>query len=111
MNVWGERLIGPTMFAYAGGLPALLGMMVAGPDGGFGRQSAVPPLLDAGAALLVRDAISGDAFETLVGPWRSISEDDDQAVGAPTPNTSPFGPAERPHGHRAHRPSRSQLSR
>ena len=103
--------IGPTMFAYAGGLPAAVSLMAAGPDGGLARQSAVPPLLDAGAALLVRDAISDDAFEALVGPWRSISEDGDEADGEPSRNTSPYGPAELPHEHRAHRPRRSRLAR
>lgn len=38
------------------------------------RRQALPVLRDAGRAILASDLIGRDSFETLVEPWRSLSE-------------------------------------
>lgn len=38
------------------------------------RFNALPPLMDAGAALLLGDDLSRESSETLIDPWRSLVE-------------------------------------
>lgn len=43
------------------------------------RRDALPPLLDAGVALLVRDALDPDSFEALMAPWHALGLADPQS--------------------------------
>ena len=40
------------------------------------RRDSLPVLLDAGAALLLRDVLPPGAFDVLIGPWRAFAGDE-----------------------------------
>jgi hypothetical protein len=42
------------------------------------RRASLAPLLDAGAALLLRDRLSADSFTTLMHPWRVLTDATDE---------------------------------